>query len=379
VFVREVVRCSARDTYRLFRDSIRQGIAVERTARTARVPLVSQREIRDAEAELAEAEEAWRKHGFQRVQVDSLKRQEAVVQARQTELEQWDAKMIQARSARRRLRGDNGRRVMLLKGFRLWESAIAPFLVAVFGVFLAVAATTLVWLTTDTARAILAGLLFLCVTAMLIATWFLSRDWAKGQSTRVLREIRAVNTHIVRMDDAMPILEAAQRGYAGKLDTATQQLGILQRLVALAKRYKRAAAHREELRRLVEGDQYRLITSSWRDFEGRRFVLFLVEVFRALGYSVENTDGPGDGGTDLVATGKGRRISVQAKGYPSGRTVGTEAVQQAHLGKDARRCDVAIVITNSILTPRARHWARMVGCVVIERDGIRDFVLGRHF
>jgi HJR/Mrr/RecB family endonuclease len=102
-------------------------------------------------------------------------------------------------------------------------------------------------------------------------------------------------------------------------------------------------------------------------------------VFQALGYSVENTDGPGDGGTDLVATGKGRRICVQAKGYPSGRTVGTDAVQQAHLGKDARRCDVAIVITNSILTAQARYWARMVGCVVIERDGIRDLVLGRRF
>ena len=377
VFVREVVRCGARDTYRFVRDSIRQGIPAERGTPTASAPLISQRELRDAESECAAADEAWRKHGYQRVPADRLRGQEAFVQSRQAHLAHWDAQMNRARSEVRRLRTENQKRALMLKAFRLWDSAVAPVLVAVFGIIVAAVVTTLVWMAADAARATLAGWLAVSETVMIIAAWVLSREWIKRQMMRVVREIRAVNAQVVRIDDAMPTWEAAQRGYSAQLDCATQQFDNMRRLVALAKRYKRAAANLEELRRIIKGDQARLIASSWRDFEGRRFVMFLAEVFQALGYTVENTDGPGDGGTDLIATGKGHRISVQAKGYPSGRTVGTEAVQQAHFGKAARRCDVAVVITNSILTPQARSQARTVGCQVIERDGIRDLVLGK--
>ena len=73
VFVREVVRCGARDTYRFVRDSIRQGIPAERSTPTASAPLISQRELRDAESECAAADEAWRKHGYQRVPADRLR------------------------------------------------------------------------------------------------------------------------------------------------------------------------------------------------------------------------------------------------------------------------------------------------------------------
>jgi restriction system protein len=108
---------------------------------------------------------------------------------------------------------------------------------------------------------------------------------------------------------------------------------------------------------------------------GTEFEDFLRRVFESLGYKVQMTKGSGDQGLDLILTGKGRRIGVQAKGYSG--TVGNDAVQEAHTGMKIYDCDCCVAITNSSFSRSAKELADKIGCLLIEGDSLPDLIAGK--
>jgi restriction system protein len=139
--------------------------------------------------------------------------------------------------------------------------------------------------------------------------------------------------------------------------------------------YRTTKAALEELRRGWDAERYRLQTTNWADLRSVPFEQFLAAVFRLLGYTVETTKASGDQGVDLIVTGGGRRVAVQAKGY--GNPVGNSSVQEAHTGMTFYRCGSAVVVTNNRFTPAAEQLAAAVGCKLIDGSMIPALIQGR--
>ena len=119
-----------------------------------------------------------------------------------------------------------------------------------------------------------------------------------------------------------------------------------------------------------------LLATNWIAFQGDEFERFLVEVFSALGYQAEKIGKTGDDGCDLKVYIGTKRIAVQAKGYPSGNTVGGKAVNEAHTAKTVYECNYCLVITNSKFTKPARRRAKKVKCGLIDRFTLPYLIRG---
>lgn len=88
---------------------------------------------------------------------------------------------------------------------------------------------------------------------------------------------------------------------------------------------------------------------------GYAFEEACAEIFRRDGYRVEVTQRSRDQGADLILTGKGERIVVQAKRQVS--NVGNWAVQEALGAKGFHAASRAMVVTNSFYTKQAHELA----------------------
>jgi hypothetical protein len=136
-----------------------------------------------------------------------------------------------------------------------------------------------------------------------------------------------------------------------------------------------ARQRRSELTALLASAKYQLIHTDWRSMRGTAFEDFLARVFEALGYQVKRTKASGDQGVDLIVTGNGRRIAVQAKGYSE--SVGNHAVMEIVAGMTFYQCDCCVVITNSHFTSGAVALARANKCRLIDGSQIPDLIEGR--
>jgi restriction system protein len=102
--------------------------------------------------------------------------------------------------------------------------------------------------------------------------------------------------------------------------------------------------------------------------DGRTFEQRLAVLFRALGYSVEETRYRGDYGADLVVAKDGVRTVVQAKRWT--KNVGIKAVQEAHAAAAMYRCTRSMVVTNRYYSRAARELARANKVVLWDRDDL---------
>jgi restriction endonuclease Mrr len=127
--------------------------------------------------------------------------------------------------------------------------------------------------------------------------------------------------------------------------------------------YQAARDRYDGLLAIVKSRRYQLLHKDWRALRGNNFEGFLQDVFEMLGFNVETTKASGDQGIDLILTGKGRRIGVQAKGYAE--NVGNHAVMEAHAGKDFYGCDSCVVVTNSDFTRTAQELAARSNCQML--------------
>ena len=101
---------------------------------------------------------------------------------------------------------------------------------------------------------------------------------------------------------------------------------------------------------------------------GKEFEMFVADMFKKMGYSVNITKESGDQGIDVIAEHNGSLIGIQAKCYSS--TVGNYAVQEAVAGGRYYQCNKSMVITNRYFTESAISLASVNEVVLWDRDMI---------
>lgn len=103
---------------------------------------------------------------------------------------------------------------------------------------------------------------------------------------------------------------------------------------------------------------------SWQDFER-----YVGEVYRRLGYTVEET-GPGaDGGVDLIARKNGEKVLVQCKRWRTDK-VGVEKARELFGVVKAEGATKGVLVTSGAFTPAAVEFAQS------KADGQLDLVDG---
>lgn len=105
---------------------------------------------------------------------------------------------------------------------------------------------------------------------------------------------------------------------------------------------------------------------------GVEFEQYLKRVLTNQGYIVSMTDVSGDLGVDLVASGNGERIAIQAKRYNT--KVSRRAISDAVAGMQHYGCNKAMVITNNYFSPGAITLAKSTNCILVDRDTLADWI-----
>lgn len=101
---------------------------------------------------------------------------------------------------------------------------------------------------------------------------------------------------------------------------------------------------------------------------GNKFEIFLEHLLTTRGFKVKRVGSSGDSGIDLVATKDGKSYAIQAKRYK--KKVPKSALYEAVSGRHHRKCDYAMVITNSYFTNQGLQYARETGCKLVDRDAL---------
>lgn len=189
---------------------------------------------------------------------------------------------------------------------------------------------------------------------------------------KLLEAIQLVCVHRERAQNA---LNEAQVNFENAL---AAYLEASRTLTAHREQYKAALAEIERIRRLndINWRREQLLRKAWMSFRGDDFEEFLFEVLSLNGYQVQRTGKTGDHGVDLIAVRNGVRIAIQAKGYPNS-TVGNDAVQQVHLGREIWGCHRSAVITNSTFTRHAMEAALVARCSLIDHVSLRELAYDR--
>jgi HJR/Mrr/RecB family endonuclease len=315
-------------------------------------------DLQSVEEEVRQCEDAWRKAGGVAVA---------------------DAQVEQARRHAQRLQGDLDRADALSRpGVRLRFYRFIHLLGRLgvarcgkwrfFGIVSAVAlglSMPAVMFVTPTLTADLIVSAFLTLLSAAAAAAVVIGCWPDEPHLRTYQQLQA--EWLARKRQAEALRPSAQRAWAGYESLASQQ--------ALFDRLERARRRKADLVSLLASAKYRLLHTDWRALKDVAFEQFLADVFHALGYGVQTTRGSGDQGVDLIVTGKGRRIAVQAKGYTG--NVGNHAVMEVVAGMTFYRCDSCVVVTNSSFTRHAQELAAGVGCRLVDGGEIPDLIEGR--
>ena len=102
--------------------------------------------------------------------------------------------------------------------------------------------------------------------------------------------------------------------------------------------------------------------------DGIKYEKYCCEYLQNQGYSTKTTVASGDQGIDIIAEKDDVKYAIQCKFRTEG-SIGNDAIQQAHAGKDYYDCDLAMVITNVDFTPKAISLAKKLKVKL--RPGVR--------
>lgn len=128
----------------------------------------------------------------------------------------------------------------------------------------------------------------------------------------------------------------------------------------------------ERQRRIDELLQRDTLMDHIHAMSGHEFERFMAQLFRKQGYSVKQTSGSGDQGTDLLVDIDGRKIAVQLKRWRM--PVGNKAVQETFTGMFLYEAQEAWLITTSSFTKSAREAARKTNVHLIDGEELTDWM-----
>ncbi len=349
---------------------------------TLDVSTVSPDRLHAARAEFERAEKEWRTSAVPSVRPDDLRRQQEIVERHRWECRHWRGERNESRARRRTLQsGVRWHRFLawVLEVLRdrscVWI-LVASAIVAAQSAVICVAAFS-------PHVALLLELLLLCACALGYALRVLVRERGAGGAI-ALKLATAASGNRVRLSARTAELaranvvadeaeEQLRRAVQALTDAETRYAG-LEKSLALRGVYEAAKERYDELLRLVQSRKYQLLHSNWRDMRGEAFEQFLAEVFELLGYAVTLTKASGDQGIDLIVSGNGLKVGVQAKGYQD--NVSNHAIMEAHAGMTYYGCHYSVVVTNSDFTRAARDLAASVNCRLIAGRDLPQLILG---
>jgi restriction system protein len=107
--------------------------------------------------------------------------------------------------------------------------------------------------------------------------------------------------------------------------------------------------------------------------DGIVFELYVAELLRHRGWSVNLTKASGDLGVDLIAHQGDNKYSVQCKRYS--KNVSRRAVSDAVAGRNHYGCQFAMVITNSWFTKGAYDLAKSNNCELVDRAKLTEWIM----
>lgn len=105
---------------------------------------------------------------------------------------------------------------------------------------------------------------------------------------------------------------------------------------------------------------------------GEEFEDYLALLYKSQGWSVEQIGGSGDFGADLIIKKKNKSYVVQAKRYSE--KVSLPAIQQSFTAMYYYRTTGCLVVTNSFFTRNAQKLADAVGCELIDRNNLAEYI-----
>lgn len=113
-----------------------------------------------------------------------------------------------------------------------------------------------------------------------------------------------------------------------------------------------------------EKEQIDIDSMSGTDFER-----FCADLLRLHGYTdVYLTPASGDQGIDITAEKDDMKWCFQCKCWGTETSVGNNEVMQTYAGKAFYHCDIAVVITTSYFTRKAKEYAQQTGVLLWDRD-----------
>jgi ribosomal protein L7/L12 len=108
--------------------------------------------------------------------------------------------------------------------------------------------------------------------------------------------------------------------------------------------------------------------------DGHAFENYCAQLLRKVGFAeVSVTPGSGDQGVDVLATKDGIKYAVQCKNYAT--PLGNTPIQEVNAGKVFYNCHVAVVMTNSTFTPKAKELAQATGVLLWGRDKLQEMIV----
>ncbi len=108
------------------------------------------------------------------------------------------------------------------------------------------------------------------------------------------------------------------------------------------------------------------------NMHGLTFELYICKLLENQGYNAENLRASNDFGTDIIATNKKARVSIQVK--RSKHPIDRRAISDAVAGMAYYKCNQSMVVTNGHFTKPAKKFAREVGCTLIGRTQLIEWI-----
>jgi restriction system protein len=110
------------------------------------------------------------------------------------------------------------------------------------------------------------------------------------------------------------------------------------------------------------------------NMNGVTFEHYVARLLQHQGFArVEVSKASGDFGVDIIACKGPRRYAIQVKRWSG--TLSRTAISDAVAGKEHYRCNSAMVVTNSFLSAKAKQFASSVGCEIVDRDMLSEWIL----
>jgi HJR/Mrr/RecB family endonuclease len=122
----------------------------------------------------------------------------------------------------------------------------------------------------------------------------------------------------------------------------------------------------------LESPELEMNQDDFDQMNGYQFEEYIGNLYRKLGYSVQNTALSGDQGADLILTKDGEKTAVQVKRYSN--KVTNKAVQEVVASKALYNCARCIVVTNNYYTNSALELANANGVELIDRGNLHKLI-----